>query len=139
MSTSPPLYKKAVVVEDDEAIQYMYKLKLEKANFKVKTASNGQEGLSVIEELRPDIILLDLNMPVMSGDKMLEAVRARPWGNSIKVIVLTNISKDEAPPVLRILNVDRYIVKAHYTPNQVLEIVNEILGENTRTSSLHKS
>jgi hypothetical protein len=63
----------------------------------------------------------------MAGDEMLEKLRQTDWGASIRVIVLTNISRDEAPRSLGLLNVDRYIVKAHHTPQQVLEIVNEVL------------
>jgi hypothetical protein len=59
---------------------------------------------------------------------MLEKLRATDWGSSIRVIILTNLSKDEAPHKLRFLNVDRYIVKAHFTPAQVLSTINEVLG-----------
>jgi CheY-like chemotaxis protein len=70
-------------------------------------------------------------MPEMNGDEMLTRLREREWGGNIRVIVLTNISKDEAPATLRFLNVDRYVVKAHHTPAQVLEIVREVLDMNT--------
>jgi CheY-like chemotaxis protein len=66
-------------------------------------------------------------MPVMSGDVMLEKLRQTDWGANIRVVVLTNISRDEAPMGLRLLNVDRYVVKAHHTPAQVLDIIEEIL------------
>jgi DNA-binding NarL/FixJ family response regulator len=64
----------------------------------------------------------------MSGDLMLEKLRATDWGSSIRVIILTNLTKDEAPQKLRFLNIDRYVIKAHYSPEQVLDIVNEVLG-----------
>lgn len=97
------------------------------------TASDGQEGLAVTEKFRPDIILLDLRMPRMSGDEMLAHLRSCDWGKDMRVIILTNISKSEAPLVLRFLRVDRYIVKAHHTPAQVLEIAQEVLEENDTT------
>lgn len=118
----------AVVVEDDSDLQFLYRHKLEKEGFEVHIASNGQEGLAVIERCRPDIILLDLLMPVMGGSEMLARLRSTEWGSNIRVVVLTNISKDEAPPALRFLNVDRYIVKAHHTPAQIVSIVREVLG-----------
>lgn len=121
---------KVVVVEDDYDLQFLYKLKLEREGFEVGTASNGEEGLQVVQALQPDIILLDLMMPVMSGGEMLARLRAVPWGSDVRVIVLTNISKDEAPQALRFLHVDRYIVKAHHTPAQVVRVVHEILGSN---------
>jgi two-component system response regulator AdeR len=119
---------RAVVVEDDKDIQYLYKLKLEGEGFLVTTASNGIEGLAIIETFQPDIVLLDLMMPIMGGSEMLALMRAEEWGSNARVVVLTNISKDEAPQALRFLHVDRYIVKAHHTPAQVVTIVREVLG-----------
>jgi DNA-binding response OmpR family regulator len=118
---------RAVVVEDDPDIQYLYKLKLEREGFEVATADDGVAGLTVIEAFQPHIVLLDLMMPIMNGSEMLARMRSEPWGSDARVVILTNISKDEAPQVLRFLSVDRYIVKAHHTPAQVVDIVREIL------------
>lgn len=117
----------AVVVEDDTDLQYLYCAKLEREGFTVEAARNGLEGLEVIERLQPHVVLLDLLMPVMGGAEMLSHLRSKRWGSDVRVIVLTNISKDEAPPALRFLHVDRYIVKAHHTPSQVVRIVREVL------------
>lgn len=125
----PPTSFKAAVIEDDQDLQYIYKLKLEREGFQVQTASDGAEGLEVIQLFQPDIILLDLMMPVMNGTEMLARLRSEEWGSDARVIILTNISKDEAPQALRFLHVDRYIVKAHHTPAQVISIVKEILGK----------
>lgn len=122
---------KAAIIEDDHDLQYIYKLKLEREGFEVVTASNGEEGLERIKAFMPDIILLDLMMPVMNGADMLAHMRSEEWGSDIRVIILTNISKDEAPQSLRFLHVDRYIVKAHHTPTQVVSIAKEILGKPT--------
>ncbi|MEI9913440.1 MAG: response regulator [Candidatus Saccharibacteria bacterium] len=90
--------------------------KLKKEGFDVQDAGDGEQGLELIKNFRPDLILLDLLMPIKNGEDMLEELRQFNWAKDIRVIVLTNISKDEAPSKLRLLNVDRYIVKAHYTP-----------------------
>lgn len=118
------------IVEDEHAIAEMYRLKLQTHGYQVQTARNGQEGLALAERHRPELILLDLRMPVMNGDEMLARLRATEWGSNIRVIILTNISKNEAPMGLRLLHVDRYIVKAHYTPSQVASIVDEVLEAN---------
>lgn len=123
-----PIFNKILIIEDDQPIRQLYELKLSGFGHQIKTASNGQEGLQICQEFKPDLILLDIRMPVMNGDAMLEKLRATEWGQNIRVIVLTNISRDEAPAVLRFLNVDRYIVKAHHTPQQVLDIVNEVIA-----------
>ena len=119
---------RVLVVEDELSLRELYRKKFEVAGFEVAVATNGEEGLTVCERVLPDIILLDIRMPIMGGDEMLERLRQTNWGASIRVIVLTNISRDEAPAKLRYLNVDRYIVKAHHTPAQILQVVNDVLG-----------
>ena len=123
----PENKQKILIVEDEQVIAQMYLFKLESEGFKVKIANNGEEGLRAVSEFAPDLILLDLRMPVMSGDEMLERLRATKIGSEIKVIILTNISKDEAPPRLRFLDVDRYVVKAHHTPKQIVDVIREVL------------
>ncbi len=128
---------KIAVIEDDNLIREMYKLKLERSGYEVCLAENGEIGWQIVSDERPDLILLDLMLPEMNGDVLLQKLRETKWGADIRVVVLTNISKDEAPSSLRLLNVERYIVKAHHTPSQVLEIVNEILGKKASPTS-HK-
>jgi two-component system, OmpR family, response regulator AdeR len=124
-----PSNTKVVVVEDDNDLQFLYRRKLEQAGFTVSVAADGVKALATITEVRPHLILLDLLLPELSGPEMLARLRAEEWASDIRVIVLTNISKDEAPPALRFLNVDRYVVKAHHTPTQVVQIVYEVLGQ----------
>jgi len=119
---------KILIAEDDAQIASMYQFKLEKTGHQVKVAHNGEDALQLTEAFMPDLILLDLRMPLMSGDEMLEKLRTTDWGSEIRVIILTNISKDEAPSKLRFLNVDRYVVKAHNTPSEVVKVVDEVLS-----------
>lgn len=119
---------KVAIIEDDQAISQMYRIKFEAEGFEVETAENGRLGLELIEKMRPDIILLDLMMPEMTGDEMLQALRATDWGKDITVIILTNMGEQEAPPIVRQLNVKRFIVKAEMTPRQVAEMVKAELG-----------
>lgn len=121
---------KILIVEDEAPISHMYEFKLRHYGYEVECAYNGKEGLRKTKDYKPDLVLLDLRMPVMSGDEMLEKLRAEDWGSSIRVIILTNISKDEAPTKLRFLDVDRYIVKAHHTPAQVVSVVRDVLGDS---------
>ena len=118
---------KLVIVEDEVSILQLYQTKFELEGFKVSTAMNGRDGLKIIKSTMPDLVLLDLRMPGMQGDEMLARLREEGWGANIRVIILTNISRNEAPPSLRFLAVDRYIVKAHYTPTQVVEVVREVI------------
>jgi len=119
---------KIAIIEDDQAISQMYRMKFETEGFQVETAGNGRLGLELTEKMRPDIILLDLMMPEMSGDEMLTKLRATDWGKDIKVIILTNVGEQEAPDSVRQQNVRRFIVKAEMTPRQVAEMVKQELA-----------
>ncbi|MDB5181860.1 MAG: hypothetical protein JWP13_623 [Candidatus Saccharibacteria bacterium] len=119
---------KILIVEDDDAIRNLYTMKLQREGFTTAEACNGSHGLKEAKTFAPDLILLDLRMPVMSGDEMLIRLRETDWGSSMRVVILTNISKSEAPHSLRFLRVDRYVVKVHHTPTQVVEMVKEILS-----------
>lgn len=114
---------KIAIVEDDQAISQMYRMKFEAEGFQVETAGNGKLGLELAEKMKPDIILLDLMMPEMNGDEMLAKLRATKWGKDIKVIILTNVGEQEAPESVKQHNVRRFIVKAEMTPRQVAEMV----------------
>jgi len=119
---------KIAIVEDDQAIAQMYRLKFEAEGFDVQLAENGQLGFELIEQFRPDIILLDIMMPVMPGHEMLKKLRATEWGKDIKVIMLTNMGEQEAPDILQELNVSSFIVKAEMTPRQVADLVKQTVG-----------
>lgn len=119
---------KVAIVEDDLAISQMYRIKFEAEGFEVETAANGKLGLEMVEKMRPDIILLDLMMPEMTGDAMLQKLRATTWGKDVRVIILTNMGEQEAPPVLKELGVKRFIVKAEMTPRQVAEMIKQELA-----------
>jgi two-component system response regulator ResD len=120
---------KIAIVEDDQAISQMYRIKFEAEGYDVETAENGQLGLELIEEMKPDIILLDLMMPIMTGEEMLARLRKTTWGKGMKVIILTNRGEQEIPPEVRELGVTALILKADMTPRQVAELVKTKLAE----------
>lgn len=119
---------KIAIIEDDQAISQMYRFKFEAEGYDVETAENGRLGLELAESMKPDIILLDLMMPEMTGDEMLEKLRAQPWGQKVKVIILTNVGEQEIPPKLKELGVSGVILKANMTPRQVAELVKKQLS-----------
>lgn len=120
---------KIAIVEDDEAISQMYRIKFEAEGYTVETAANGKLGLALANEMRPDIILLDLMMPIMTGEEMLVKLRKTDWGKKIKVIVLTNRGEQEIPDEVKQAGVDALILKAAMTPRQVAELVKNKLAE----------
>ncbi len=118
---------KIAIIEDDPAIKQMYRFKFEAEGYTVETADDGEQGLVLIKATKPDIILLDLMMPVMPGDEMLEQLRQTDWGKDMKVIILTNMGEQEIPPRLRELDVLDVILKADMTPRQVADVVKKHL------------
>lgn len=118
---------KIAIIEDDPTISQMYRMKFEAEGFDVQLADNGLRGVSLVESFKPDIILLDIQMPKMTGDEALKQIRSKASGKTVPVIVLTNLGAEEAPKSLHELGVHSYIVKADLTPKQVVERVKEAL------------
>jgi DNA-binding response OmpR family regulator len=118
---------KIAIIEDDQAISQMYRFKFEAEGYTVETADNGRLGLELTESMKPDIILLDLMMPEMTGDEMLEKLRAKDWGKKVKVIILTNVGEQELPAKIKELGVSGVILKADMTPRQVADVVKKYL------------
>lgn len=114
---------KIAIIEDDAAISQMYRIKFEAEGYTVETAEDGKLGLELAEQMRPDIILLDLMMPVMTGEEMLGKMRHTDWGKDIRVIILTNRGEQEIPAEVKGMGVEAIILKAAMTPRQVAELV----------------
>ncbi len=119
--------KKVLIIDDEEPIRNLYSYKFKLSGYDVKSAHNGKLGIKAVEDFGPDIVLLDLMMPEMNGDVLLEEIRKHDWGKDVKVLILTNVGKDEAPAILRFLNISGYVVKANHTPQQILDIVERLL------------
>ena len=81
---------KIAIVEDDQAIAQMYRIKFENEGYSVQIAENGKRGLTLVEQMKPDIVLLDIMMPEMTGDQMLMKLRSTLWGKNMKVIMIKN-------------------------------------------------
>lgn len=119
-----------VIAEDDQMLAEIYQTRLELAGHNVSLVHDGLSAVSKIREVQPDLALLDLMMPQLSGDEVLAQMRQSEWGKDIKVIILTNISEAEAPKTLDDLQFERYIVKVSLTHNQLAEIVDQTLNPN---------
>ncbi|HMQ95718.1 MAG TPA: response regulator [Candidatus Saccharibacteria bacterium] len=119
---------KIAIIEDDPTISQMYRMKFEADGFDVRMADDGERGVALVESFRPDIILLDIQMPRMNGVEALTEIRKYEWGKNLPVLILTNLGEEEAPNELKELGVIQYIVKADLTPKQVVEKVKVTLA-----------
>jgi DNA-binding response OmpR family regulator len=119
---------KILLIEDDEMLAEIYQTRLQQAGFDCKIANNGLSGVALAQTYTPDLVLLDLMLPEISGDEVLKTMRQSDWGKDIKVLVLTNISEAEAPDGIRELGIEGYIVKANLANDQLVEAVKKALG-----------
>lgn len=119
---------KIAIIEDDPVISQMYRMKFEASGFDVQLANDGKKGVALVDHFAPDIILLDVQMPEMSGDEALSRIRKSEIAKHIPVIILTNLGEEEAPKTIRGLGIHSYIVKAELTPRQVVQRVKDALG-----------
>ncbi|MCL2174239.1 response regulator [Candidatus Saccharibacteria bacterium] len=116
------------IIEDDQTIAQMYRMKFESEDFDIQVAADGKSGVEMVSRHMPDLILLDLQMPEMNGAETLKRIRKLPGGQDIPVIVLTNLGQQEAPKDLAALGIEKYIIKADMTPSQVVEQVKKTIG-----------
>lgn len=120
--------KSILIVEDETDLREALKTVFSYEDFVVYTASDGEAGLKIALEQKPDIILLDVLMPKMDGVTVLKNLRADEWGKTVKVIVLTAL--DDLEKVAEIISAggDDYIVKTNVTLSAIAQKVKEKLA-----------
>jgi len=119
--------KKILVVEDEKNLAKILEVKLEKEGYKVFVAQNGQEGFDQALLHHPDLILLDIIMPVMDGMTMLRQLREDDWGKKVPVILLTNLNDSESIAEASKKGVYDYLVKADWKLEDIVEIIDKKL------------
>ncbi len=119
--------KKILLIEDDSFLSNIYALKLKEKGFEIDVAFSGEEAIEKIEKNKPDIILLDIILPRMSGWDFLQKIRKNEKFDSIKVIVLSNLDGEEEIKKGDKLGVIKHLVKAYYTPNDLAKEIEGIL------------
>lgn len=120
--------EKILIVEDEVAISKVLKDELENMKYHVTLAGNGQEGLDKALGEHPDIILLDIRMPVMDGLTALKKLREDVWGKTVKVLLLTNSEKMENVAEAAELNSAGYLLKSDWDMSKVIEKIKEMLA-----------
>ncbi len=118
---------KVLVIEDDKFLRELISQKLQKEGFLISQAIDGEEGFKKIKEENPDLILLDLILPSMDGFEVLEKIKQDGITSKIPVIILSNLGqKDDVEKGLKLGAVD-YLIKAHFTPREIIEKIKNIL------------
>ena len=118
---------KILVVEDDKFLREMITRKLDRENYEVIQAVDGEQGEEKIKEEHPDLILLDLILPGIDGFTVLERVKQDPEVKDIPVIILSNLGqKSEVERGLKLGAID-FLIKAHFTPGEIIKKIKETL------------
>jgi two-component system, OmpR family, alkaline phosphatase synthesis response regulator PhoP len=120
--------KKILIVEDEPALVSALKDTFEREGFEVLTATDGKEGLESALKEHPDIIVLDLLMPVMDGMTMLDKLRTDSWGKTAKTIILTNLSDSAKETKSGTQGVHEYLIKSNVNLYDIVAKVKEKLA-----------
>ena len=124
-----PNKKLILLVEDDEFLAELYATKLNLEGFEVNLAGDGEKGLKMVKEKKPDLVLLDIVLPKMDGFEVLKKIKASSQVKDVPVILLTNLSqKDEVKRGLD-LGADDYLIKAHFMPSEVVKKIKQAISE----------
>lgn len=119
---------KILIVEDNKSLQESLWQKLKQLGYEVFIASDGEEGLALSLEQKPDLILLDILMPKMNGDEMLEKLREDSWGKKANVLILTNVGDDDdMMQKISSYNPSYYLLKANNSLDELTNKIKELL------------
>lgn len=117
-----------LIIEDEIVLQDVYKLVLSLQGYQVYTANNGAIGLHMLEQHSPDIILLDVFMPVMDGIEFLKSINLNDYPK-LKIIMYTNLTDSETERQSLQLGASRYVQKSSMRPQDLVEMVAEYLAQ----------
>ncbi len=120
--------KRILFVEDDDALAGVYLVRLQAEGFDVKRVSNGEEALAATISFKPDLILLDIMMPKVSGFDVLDILRNTPEVGNVKIVVLTALSQESDKKRAEELGADDYVVKSQVVITDVIARVKKHLG-----------
>lgn len=116
------------VIEDEEAIRELYRIKLESEGFKVITATNGEDGLKLFDDHNPHVALLDIMMPDMDGIEVLELATKRDILPK-SVVILTNLPYETARDMAKPYAIDGIFIKMETTPVRVAQTVRDLIAK----------
>ena len=127
--TSAPKHPKRILfVEDDDALAGVYLVRLQAEGFDVKRVSTGEEARAAATGFKPDLILLDVMMPKVSGFDVLDILRNTPETANMKIIMLTALSQESDRKRAESMGVDEYLVKSQVVITDVIDRIKAHLG-----------
>ena len=121
--------KKILLVEDEEIMINLLQKKLIQEGYEVSIARNGEEGLNMMKEVKPDIILLDIIMPKMSGFEVMEEMRKDTELKKIPIVVISNSGQPVELDKAKELGARDWLIKTEFDPQEVIEKVIRQIGK----------
>jgi len=121
--------KKILIMEDERILRELLEKKLQEKNYEVITASDGEEGFMKLKNEKPDLILLDIIMPKMSGFEVLEKTQKDAQMSKIPVIIVSNSGQPVEISRAIELGVKDYLIKTEFDPQEVIQKVQKQIGE----------
>jgi len=118
--------KKILIIEDEQYLSDLYKIKFEQEGYEVILARDGEEGLALAQNQQPDLILLDLVLPKMDGYQVLERLKDDKRTKNIKVYILSNLGQTEEINQGFKHGADGYLIKSNLTPSQLVDKIKKI-------------
>lgn len=123
-SAAPGVHpRRILLVEDDDALANVYVMRLEAEGMETRRVANGEDALAAVLSFHPDLILLDVMMPKVSGFDVLDIIRNTPEVANVKIIMLTALSQDSDKERAQSLGVDDYLVKSQVVIADVVDRV----------------
>jgi len=119
--------KKILFIEDDPILGPLYEAQLKAAGFEVTRATDGEAGLGALQIMRPDLIVLDIMLPKISGVELLQIIRSSAGVNEIPVLVFTNSFQEDVLERVRQLGANRILSKSRFIPREVVAVINQVL------------
>ncbi len=120
--------KKMLIIEDDQIVGNIYLRKFQVEGFQVELAEDGEAGLAATRKSQPDVVILDLMLPKLSGLEVLKKIRAEPTTHNLPVVVLSNAYMSSLVQDARQAGANYCVIKANCTPRQLVEIVHKTMG-----------
>lgn len=118
---------KVLIIEDDSLIVKVFSTRLKADGHQVFSAEDGDAGLALAKKELPQVILLDLMMPKVSGLEVLSELKKNPQTAKIPILVYTNLGREKEIEKAKSLGVTAFITKADSTPQQVVEKIEAYL------------
>lgn len=119
--------KKVMIIEDDRFLSSLIKARLEKDGFAIAQAFDGEEAIKLLKQVRPDVVVLDLIMPRVTGFEVLEAISINPELNRVPVVILSNLAQDSDIQKAKGLGAIEYFVKVRVSIDDLVNKIKSIL------------